>query len=220
MTATDDLTLLSPSEAAAYHDPRGARWAYAAGITGTAANVLLLGFFALAPSAGTGNPLGPANDLVGSASSALTIPAAIAIGRCLPHRRSARILQRATLVALAASAVAGPLLVSGTLPFPVTTTVSIAAFGVTVGWIGATSGWLHRSSILPRRTARLGQATAGGAFLGLGLAGASFLLPEQSLAQLSLMVPGFALAAASFIAVPIWFLLVGRRLDRPAAVVV
>lgn len=196
-------------------DHAGARWAYAAGATGTAANALLIGFFALMPVAGQGNPLGPANDLVGSLGTALMIPAAIAIGRCLPRGRRVRLLQRAALTAMGGATLAGPLLVSGAVPFPVTTTVSVAAFGVIVGWVGSASRSLERGAGLPRRTSRLGRVSAWAAWAGAGLAGLSFLLPAGSAGQLGAFGAAAVAGGSSFVAVPVWFALVGRWLDRP-----
>jgi len=71
-----------------------------AAATGTTANALLVGFFAAIPVAGRGNPLGPANDIVGSVATACMIPAAVAIGRRLPPRGRLRALHAATLGSL------------------------------------------------------------------------------------------------------------------------
>src|SRR6188768_2920780 len=127
-------------------DPRGARWAYLAAATGTAANALLVGFFAAIPAAGRENPLGPANDIVGSVATACMIPAAIAIGRRLPPGGPLRALQVATLGGLGVSTAAGPLLVAGVLSFPVSAAASTSAFGVQAAWIGLASAWLGRNA--------------------------------------------------------------------------
>ena len=158
-------------------DPAGARWAYVAAATGTAANALLVSFFAAIPVAGRGNPFGPANDIVGSVATACMIPAAVAIGRRLPPRGRLRALHAATLGSLAVATAAGPLLVAGVLSFPVSAAASTSAFGVQAAWIGLGSRWLGRNSGLPRRTTRLGQAIAVGALVGAGAAAGSLVAP-------------------------------------------
>src|SRR5690349_17288819 len=112
--------------------------AYAAGITGTAANLLLIAFFAVQ----FGEPeqrvsFGSANDVVGSLASALMIPVAVALTDHLPATAAARRAQAAGIAAMAASAVVGPLLVIGALPFEVSTAISIAALLVLAGWLVA-----------------------------------------------------------------------------------
>jgi hypothetical protein len=196
-------------------DPAGARWAYAAGVTGTVANALLLGFFALTPSAGRGNPLGPANDLVGALATATMIPAAVAIGRCLPLRRGTRLLQRAAIAAMGAATAAGPLLVAGVLPFPVSTTISVTAFGVVATWIGVTSRRLGRAGTLPRPTALLGEGSAWTLLGAATTAALAALLPSASAPQLGLFGAAGLAGFTAFCAVPVWFVLMGRWLAQP-----
>lgn len=191
-------------------DRPGARWAYAAGVTGTAANALLLGFFALMPVTGQGNPLGPANDLVGSLGTATMIPAAVAINRCLPRRR---LLHRAAVTAMGVATVTGPLLVAGVLPFPVATVISTSSFAVIVGWIGVSSRRLRRAGFLPKRTALVGEGAAGTALAGACGAGVAALLPAGSVPQLALFGAAALAGFAAFCAVPVWFVLMGRWLE-------
>jgi hypothetical protein len=174
-----------------------------------------LGFFALIPTAGQGNPLGPANDLVGALSTATMIPATVAVGRCLPQLRSTRLLQRATIAALGAATAAGPLLVAGLLPFPVSTTISVSAFGVLATWIGVTSRRLGRAGTLPRRTALLGEGTAWTLLGAAATAALGMVLPSGSAPQLGLFGVAGVTGFTAFCAVPAWFGLMGRWLAQP-----
>ncbi|MGH3145284.1 MAG: hypothetical protein ACRDTR_05730 [Rubrobacter sp.] len=80
-----------------------ALFAYAAGVTGTLANLFLIALFALqAGRPEDGSNLGSANDLVGSLATAFTITAAL--GAWLSDRRVCRIIQ---VVGLPAILVAG-----------------------------------------------------------------------------------------------------------------
>ena len=196
-------------------DPRGARWAYLAGATGAAANVLLVAFFASIPRPAGRTAFGPANDIVGSVATASMIPAAVAIGRHLPPRGRLRALHTATLGSLGVATAAGPLLVAGVLPFKVSSAASTGAFGVQLAWIGLGSGWLARNAGLPRRTARLGQTCAWAALFGAGAAAGSLAAPAPL--RTVLRAAGVTAGATAFLAVPAWWLLMGRWLDGHAA---
>jgi hypothetical protein len=113
-----------------------ARWAagfaYAAGATGLLANLFLIAMYVLlglqggSPAGGTllGSAFyvtGSANDLVGSLSTAFTIPLALALAASLPDRRLAWISCLIGLPAMTVLVVGGPLLVLGVLSFEVQT---------------------------------------------------------------------------------------------------
>ena len=216
MTAVSDpWSGATPAGAPISRDPRGARWAYLAGATGAAANALLVTFFASIPAAGRENRFGPANDIVGSVATACMIPAAVAIGRHLPPRGRLRALHTATLGSLGVATAAGPLLVAGVLPFKVSSAASTGAFGVQLAWIGLGSGWLGRNAGLPRRTARLGQTCAWAALFGAGAAAGSLAAPAPL--RTVLRAAGVTAGATAFLAVPAWWLLMGRWLDGHAA---
>ncbi len=186
--------------------------AYAAGVTGTVANLLLIAFFTLQLDE-PDRPVsfGTANDVVGSLGSALMIPVAVALTAHLPGGRATRRAQAAGIAAMAASAVAGPLLVAGALPFEVSTVISMVALFVLAGWLVVVNRWLRRSAAVPVRVARLGELAglavlAGAAVVALGLP-----LPWMSAPQLVVFGAGGACGAAGTLAIPVWFLLLGRH---------
>jgi hypothetical protein len=198
-------------------DRGAALFAYASGATGILSNLALIGFYALqAGRPERGLSLGYANDLVGSLATALMIPVALALTNRLPQRRTARLTQAAGLSAMAVLTIAGPLLFSGALTFNVSTPISLAAFMVLAGWLFLVNRWLRQSAALGPRVARLGEffgagSLAGGAIIGLGL-----LLPWMSWPQLVMFGVGGLLAVVATLGIPIWFLLLGRRLARAA----
>jgi hypothetical protein len=95
------------------------RFAYAAGVTGTLANLLLIAFFASRFGGLGGASFGPANDQVGSLATAFMIPVALALSAWLPDWRVRWICGMLGLSALAVLTVGGPLLVLGVLSFEV-----------------------------------------------------------------------------------------------------
>jgi MFS family permease len=198
---------------------RPAAFAYAAGITGTLANLLLIAFFAVQ----FGDPeqpvsFGTANDVVGSLASALMIPVAVALSSHLPVTAAARRAQTAGVAAMAASAVVGPLLVTGALPFEVSTAISIGALLVLAGWLVAVSRWLRRSQAVPARVARLGELSGLAFATGAAVVALGVPLPWMSVHQLVIFGVGAGVGSAAFLAIPIWFLLLGRHFpaDAPA----
>jgi hypothetical protein len=191
---------------------RPAAFAYAAGITGTLANLLLIAFFAVQ----FGDPeqpvsFGTANDLVGSLASALMIPVAVALSSHLPVTAAARRAQTAGVAAMAASAVVGPLLVTGALPFEVSTAISIGALLVLAGWLVAVSRWLRRSHAVPARVARLGELSGLAFATGAAVVALGVPLPWMSVHQLVIFGVGAGVGSAAFLAIPIWFLLLARH---------
>jgi hypothetical protein len=198
---------------------RPAAFAYAAGITGTLANLLLIAFFAVQ----FGDPeqpisFGTANDVVGSLASALMIPVAVALSSHLPLTAAARRAQTAGVAAMAASAVVGPLLVAGALPFEVSTAISIGALLVLAAWLVAVSRWLRRSHTVPARVARLGELSGLAFATGAAVVALGVPLPWMSVPQLVIFGIGAGVGSAAFLAIPIWFLLLGRHFpaDTPA----
>ena len=105
-----------------------ALFAYAAGATGILANLFLIAFYALqASQPENGTWLGSANDLVGSGSTALMIPIALALSTLLPDRRRAWIIRVVGLSAMVVLVVGGPLLVFGVLAFEVQAPIAVGA---------------------------------------------------------------------------------------------
>jgi hypothetical protein len=190
-----------------------AEFAYAAGITGVAANALLLGFYALQlgrPEAGTW--LGTANDLVGSVTTALMLPVALALTGHLPRGRAARAIQAVGVSALAVLTVAGPLLVFGVLPFEVQMPIASAAAILLAAWVFLVSRALRPTGALPARVTRLGTRLGGGLLVACLIIGLGLLFPWMSWPQLALFGVGIAIAILGWLAIPVWFLMLGRHL--------
>jgi hypothetical protein len=155
---------------------------------------------------------GSANDLLGSLSTALMIPAAFFLGRRLPRRLAARLVQTAGLAAMAVLSVGGPLLVLGVLAFEVQTTIAVAALVLLILWMLLVNSWLRRSHALPYRLARFGESLgasflAGYVFVALGL-----LLPWMSLPQFAVFGVGLLVGLPGYLGIPVWFVFLGRYL--------
>lgn len=186
-------------------DPRRtARWATAAGVTGLVANGLLVAFYALEVGRAPVGPvsLGTLNDLVGSAGTALMIPVALAFG---PRR-----VRWLGLAAMGVLTVAGPLLVVGAVPFSVQMPIALAGFMALAAWMLLTSR--HAGSGIPASVRRLGRLCGGGVLAGAAVVGLGFLLPWMSGPQLVVFAAGGVPAVLAVLAMPVWFLRLGRAL--------
>jgi hypothetical protein len=185
-------------------DLRRARpWARAAGVTGIAANALLIAFYAVEAGRTRVLPvsLGSANDVVGSVGTALMVPVVLAVS---PGRWTRWL----GLTATGVLTLAGPALVLGFVPFRVQMPIALGAFQGLAGWVLLSSR--RRRGALPDEVTRLG-TLSGGAVLGGGaVAGAGLLLPEGSSLRRAALAAGTAPAALGGLAVPIWFLRLGR----------
>jgi hypothetical protein len=181
---------------------------------GTLSNLLLIVFFALAAAgAGPENLAGPANDLVGSLSCALMVPVAVALTPLLPRRRAVRVTQVAGIAAMVVSAVGGPLLVLGVVPFDIDTAVGIGAWMLLAGWIGLVSRWTGRAGTLPPRLGRLGQLVGATTLAAAaGVAAGLVLLPWASVAQFVVLIVVGSPGVVAWLATPVWFLLLGGPL--------
>jgi len=149
---------------------------------------------------------------VGSLATAFMIPVALALGMRLPHRRLARLTQAAGLTAMALLSMGGPLLVLGVVPFDVETPVSVAAWMVLCLWLLLINRWLRLSAALPARVARFGEVVGGGPLVGGVIVGLAFLLPWMSWAQLIFFGVGGLPGFFGWLAIPVWFVLLGRHL--------
>lgn len=197
----------------------GIRWtahfAYASGVTGILANLFLIAFYALqASQPENGTWLGSANDLVGSVSTALMIPVALALSTLLPDRHRAWITRVVGLSAMAVLVVGGPLLVFGVLAFEVQAPIAVGAGMFLFLWLLLITRWLRLSGALQPRVARFGEVLGTGILAGGALVGFGFLLPWMSWPQLILFGAGGVLAMIGMLGTPFWFLLLGRRLVR------
>ena len=187
-------------------DPRRARpWARAAGVTGMAANVLLAGFYAVEVGRRRVLPvsLGSANDVVGSVGTALMVPVVLAVS---PSRWTRRL----GLTATGVLTLAGPALVLGLVPFAVQMPIAIGALQGLAGWIVLSSR--GQRGTLPDQVTRLGVLSGGGVLAGGVVAGAGLLLPKGSRQRRATLVVGAAPAVLGGLAIPIWFLQLGRAL--------
>lgn len=184
---------------------RASPWARAAGVTGMAANVLLVAFYAVEVGRRQVLPvsLGSANDVVGSVGTALMVPVVLAVSPS-PWTR------RLGLTATGVLTLAGPALVLGLVPFAVQMPIAIGAFQGLAGWIVLSSR--GRSGTLPDQVTRLGVLSGGGVLAGGVVAGAGLLLPKGTLRRRAILAVGGAPAVLGGLAIPIWFLQLGRAL--------
>jgi hypothetical protein len=184
---------------------RAAPWARAAGVTGHAANVLLAAFFAVEAGKRRVLPvsLGSANDVVGSIGTAVMVPVVLAVS---PSRWTRRLGLGATGVLT----VAGPALVLGLVPFAVQMPIAMGAFEGLAAWMVLTSR--GRRGTLPDEVTRLGTLCGGGVLAGGAVVGVGLLLPTGSLPRRAAFVIGGAPGLAAWIAMPVWFLRLGRAL--------
>ena len=183
---------------------RAAPWARAAGVTGHAANVLLVAFFAVEVGRRRVLPvsLGSANDVVGSVSTALMVPVVLAVS---PNRW----IRRLGLGATGVLTLAGPALVLGLVPFAVQMPIAIGAFEGLAAWI-VLSGW---RGTLPDDVTRLAAFSGGGVLAGGAVVGVALSLPEGSLLRRAALVIGGVPGLAGWLAMPVWFMRLGRVLS-------
>ena len=190
-------------------DLRRARpWARAAGVTGMAANGLLVAFYTLEVGRRRVLPvsLGTANDVVGAVGTAFMVPVVLAVS---PDRWTRRLGLGATGVLT----LAGPALVLGLVPFRVQAPVALGAFGGLAGWIVLTSR--GQREVLPDDVTRLGVRCGGAVLAGGVVAGAAGLLPRTSRLRQAALAVGTAPAVLGALAVPVWFLRLGRAPGAP-----
>jgi hypothetical protein len=200
------------------------RFAYAAGATGILANLFLIAFYVQLglQEGGEGQTmLGPvgelaglANDLVGSLATAFMIPVALALGRHLPKRRTARITQAAGIAAMALLTIGGPLLVLDVLPFEVQTPIAIAAYVVLNLWLFLINRWLRMSVSLPPRVTRFGELVGAGTLAGYVIVALGLLLPWMSWPQLVVFGVGLLIGLPAWLSIPVWFVFLGRNLGK------
>jgi hypothetical protein len=195
-------------------------WALTSGITGLAANVLLVLFFLLAQPFGVNGPLaeagqdfmwlGTANDVVLIVQFLTFIPVALALRRWLPSTQSMRIATVAAVGAMLAVAILQSLLVAGVLEFDVQVILVVATFLVVYAWVIAVSSTGHRYGTLPRSVTRFGLLLGVSYPVGLVIAAAGLLFPWGSAAQLAFVIPGAVIMAAAWLGLPVWPLVLAR----------
>ena len=195
------------------------RMALVAGITGVIANLLLIVFYVLlaagVPAKGVA---GSASDLVGAATDLAIIPVAVALGTRLPRRRSTVALQRATVLALACSAIVAPLVVADLLSFAVETPIAAATVLVLAVWLVQVNRWL-RPTVPWSRVAGLGELAGGSVLAGAAVVAVALPLPLLSWPQVGVLGVGVVVGLWAYLAIPVWFLLLsdGLREEQHAA---
>jgi hypothetical protein len=189
-------------------------WAMTSGITGLVANVLLVLFFLLAQpfgEAGSGFMwLGTANDWVIVVQFLTLIPVAVTLRRWLPVTRGVGLATAAAVVAMVGTAVLQLLLITGVLEFEVQVGLIVPMFLVIYGWVLMASSTGHRRGSLPRPVTRFGLLLGVCFPVGLLIAAAGLPFGWGSVAQLAFGVPGVLLGAVSWLALPVWPLLLAR----------
>ena len=203
--------------------------ALASGITGIAANALLVLFFALARPWETGGSarwdwLGPANDIVGAVSMAAFIPAVVYLTQLLRDDRLLVVLGGVSILGMGGLAAAGPLLVAGQISLETQFVVAGLALPPLFGWLLRACLTGGRRGALAPKLALFGERIGAGALVGTAVAIASLALPTGSVAQYVALglaaIPGLP----AYLVFPVWQLRFGRRLlaatTRPAAAAV
>ncbi len=196
--------------------------AIVAGVAGCGANAFLIAYYVLARpwEAGHSGPyewLGPANDIVGSVSMALLIPVIGYVWRQVRGDRLLAGLSATAVLASAAFAVAGPLLVAGRITLETQFAVAGVGLPVIFGWLWRANRASRRSGLLPPRTARLGRWIGVVALAATGLAGVGALLPFGSPAQVIVVAAAAIPGLPAYLAFPVWQVLAGRAWLAPGA---
>ena len=191
------------------------RWALVAGVTGCAANGLLLALYTVAlPGNHAYDWTGAANDVIGAMAGLAMIPMARGVRDLLGGPGRLPLLTQAATVSAMAMAAGSGLLVTGHIEFPVQGVVG-TGFGVMLLlWTGSAGRWAAVTGALPARLARAGRMIAGLGLAGLPLAAAGLALPRGSLAQYTVVGTGGGLVLVSYLALPVWQILLSRSMSR------
>lgn len=197
-------------------------WAWATGLLGLVANLLLMLFFLLAePFNEVHNSfswLGPTNDWVVAAQFLAFLPVALALRSRLPTTRAGDIATGAAAVGMVAAVALQLLLVTGQLDFGVQVVAVIGCFLLIFGWVFTVSSIGHRSGALPRPVTRFGLLLGASYPLGLLIAAPGLLFAWGSAPQLAFVIPGVLLGSIGWLGLPVWPLLLARRVfSRPLA---
>lgn len=193
---------------------RPSRWAYAAGVLGTVANLLLIGFYALQLGRpATGFSLGTANDVVGMFASACMIPVAVELWRLLRGVRGAAVVQAAGIAAMAVLVLTTVPLLLRVLTFEEQAPWAIGSALTLFGWVYLT-GRMLRARPGWARTARFGRRTALAALIGCVIILLALPLPWGSAAQLIVAGAGVAVGLLGWLGIPLWILLVGKQFSE------
>jgi hypothetical protein len=187
-------------------------WALVSGVAGVVANLLLVAFFVLA--FGLGLPqygwLGTVNDAVIMVQFLTFVPVALALLGWLPPRRSMRLATAAAVVGMVFVVALQLLLIVRVVTFDVQVLLVVAAFLPVYGWVLTVSSVGHRSATLPRPVTRFGLVLGVSFPVGMLIFAAGLAFGWGSAAQLPFAVAGGVLAGLSWLALPVWPLLLAR----------
>jgi hypothetical protein len=186
------------------------------GVVMLASGAFLLIMFISLATGGSAAPWGPINDLLSAAGNVLLAALLPRLSRAAARTGRARGFVRVVVGASLVAAASSVLMVAGVLPFEPSTAISIVAIVLQSAWMAWLNTAWSRDPRMPRRVARMGAAVGYGLLAGLGLVGASLLLPWGSAAANALLIPGVALGGVIWLVWPLWFVLVGRHLLRAA----
>jgi hypothetical protein len=189
-------------------------WAITSGIAGLTANLLLVLFYLLAQPFGDMRQdfmwLGTANDWVIVVQFLTLVPVALALRSWLPATRAVRLATAVAVVAMVGAAVLQLLLVAGALDFEVQVGLVVVMFLLIYGWVFVVSSTGHRHGTLPRPVTRFGLLLGACFPVGMLVTAAGLPFGWGSAAQLAFGIPGIVIGAASWLALPVWPLLLAR----------
>lgn len=196
-------------------------WALTSGITGLLANALLV-LDQLTENVGEVRQyfmwLPAAIACVMAVQFLMLIPVALALRGWLPLTRSVRLATAAAVGAMLAVAILQLLLLTGALEFDVQVGLVMAMFLLVSIWVLTVSSTGHRQGALPRSVTRFGLLLGTAYPVGLLIAAGGLLFPSGSAAQLAFVVPGVIIAAPGWLALPVWPLVLARRVfSRPSS---
>lgn len=193
-----------------------AGFAVVSAVAGITANVLLIGFFTLAPPWLPGPNrfawLGTANDVVVIVQFAALVPVVAALRHLLPTARRVRVATVAAMMGSVLVVVLQVLLVAGSVDFAVQGPLVTICLAVVFGWVLVVS----RTDATPPAVARLGAGIAVAFGSGILVTGAALLLPTASAWQYLAFGLGAVPAMLGWLAFPVWALLLARRVLAPA----
>jgi hypothetical protein len=186
------------------------RWALVAGVTGLLANVLLVVLFTT-PADGPCAWTGPANDVVGDASTLATIPVLVGLLAVCGHRRGLRAITSLAIVAMAVMTTVSMLMVLGLAPFAAATDSAYIGMIFLFGWVFAVGRAGRASGRLPRQVAGWGVALGAAGLAGAALLTASAPMPAHSLTWDITFGAGW-LTAIPIALFPVWLIVLSYRL--------
>ena len=189
-----------------------ATWALVSGIAGMVANVLLVAFFVLTLGLGLLQYgwLGTVNDAVIMVQFLTLVPAALALAVWLPPWQSVRVATAAAVVGMVLVATLQLLLILRVLTFDVQVLLVVVAFLPVYGWVLTVSSVGHRSGALPRPVTRFGLVLGVSFPVGLLIFAAGLPFGWGSADQLAFALAGGVLGGLSWLALPVWPLLLAR----------